>query len=776
MSQSLAATLERLVFAKRQLILVSFAIVTAIMGYFALQLRPDAGFEKSIPLKHPYMQTFVEHQAEFGGANRILIALSVRDGDIFSADFFHTLKAVTDEVFFIGGVDRARVRSIFTPNVRFVEIVEDGFTGGNIVPADFEPTPKGLEQVRQNILKANEVGRLVANDFTAAIISAQLLELDPSTGEKLDYLRVASLLEERIRRPYQSEDIDIHIIGFARLIGDIANGAMEVIAFFGLAFAITAVLLYVYSKSLRLTGLLLLSSLTAVVWQLGLLTVLGFGLDPMSILVPFLIFAIAVSHGVQMVNAVRMQMLRGSDCSTAARRCFRRLLLPGGVALASDTIGFLTLLLIDIGIIRELAIAASLGVAAIILTDLVLLPVLLSYLPGLPPRSASPVGIGTRGDRWWGLISHLAAPLVALVTLAVSSALYGFGLWQGAKLEIGDLEAGAPELRQDARYNRDAKLISERFSIGVDVISVVVETVPDGCIDHEVMDLIDRFEWEMRNVDGVHSVIGLPTIAKIVNAGWNEGNLKWRAIPRNPQVLVQSVSGVETSTGLLNSDCSVMPVLIFTRDHRAETIDRIILAVKRFAAQHDDDTIMFRLASGNVGVMAATNEAVRAAQVPMLVYVYAAIIGLCMLTFRSWRGTLYIIVPLSLVSVLTVALMPLLGIGLKVSTLPVVALGVGIGVDYGIYIFARLKTYLDQRIALQEAYLLTLKETGAAAMFTALTLAIGVSTWIHSDLKFQSDMGILLTFMFLANMIGAIAIIPALAVWSERLLAGKSRP
>ncbi len=775
MSQSLAATLERLVFAKRPLILVSFAIVTAIMGYFALQLRPDAGFEKSIPLKHPYMQTFVEHQAEFGGANRILIALSVRDGDIFSADFFRALKAVTDEVFFLPGVDRARVRSIFTPNVRFVEIVEDGFTGGNIVPADFEPTPRGLEQVRQNILKANEVGRLVANDFTAAIISAQLLELDPSTGERLDYLRVASLLEERIRRPYQSENIDIHIIGFARLIGDIANGAMEVIAFFGLAFAITAVLLYVYSKSLRLTGLLLVSSLTAVVWQLGLLTVLGFGLDPMSILVPFLIFAIAVSHGVQMVNAVRIQMLRGSDCPTAARRCFRRLLLPGGVALVSDTIGFLTLLLIDIGIIRELAIAASLGVAAIILTDLVLLPVLLSYLPALRPRSASRVGVGTRRDRWWGLISHLAAPRVALVTLAVSSALYGYGLWQGAKLEIGDLEAGAPELRQDARYNRDAKLISERFSIGVDVISVVVETVPDGCIDHEVMDLIDRFEWEMRNVDGVHSVIGLPTIAKIVNAGWNEGNLKWRAIPRNPQVLVQSVSGVETSTGLLNSDCSVMPVLIFTRDHRAETIDRIILAVKRFAAQHDDDTIVFRLASGNVGVMAATNEAVRAAQLPMLVYVYAAIIGLCLLTFRSWRGTLYIIVPLSLVSVLTVALMPLLGIGLKVSTLPVVALGVGIGVDYGIYIFARLKTYLDQGIAFQEAYLLTLKETGSAAVFTALTLAIGVSTWICSDLKFQSDMGILLTFMFLANMIGAIAIIPALAVWSERLLPGKGR-
>ncbi len=335
MPQSLPAILERAVFSNRGLLLSAFALVTAIMAYFALQLRPDAGFEKSIPLKHPYMQAFTEHQVEFGGANRMLIALSVKEGDIFTPEFFQTLQAVTDEVFFIPGVDRARVRSIFTPNVRFVEIIEDGFAGGNVVPADFKPTREALEQVRRNVLKTNEVGRLVANDFTAAIVSAQLLEVDPSTGERLDYLRVASLLEERIRRPYQSESIDIHIIGFAKLIGDIADGALGVVAYFGIAFAITALLVYIYSKcspagerSVRFTILPLGCSLVAVVWQLGLLTVFGFGLDPMSILVPFLVFAIGVSHGVQMLNAVCTDRTRGADSLTAARNSFRRLLLP----------------------------------------------------------------------------------------------------------------------------------------------------------------------------------------------------------------------------------------------------------------------------------------------------------------------------------------------------------------------------------------------------------------------------------------------------------------
>ncbi len=780
MPQSLPAILERAVFSNRGLLLSAFAVVTAIMGYFALQLRPDAGFEKSIPLRHPYMQAFTEHQVEFGGANRMLIALSVKEGDIFTPEFFQTLKAVTDEVFFIPGVDRARVRSIFTPNVRFVEIIEDGFAGGNVVPADFKPTREALEQVRRNVLKTNEVGRLVANDFTAAVVSAQLLEVDPSTGERLDYLRVASLLEERIRRPYQSESIDIHIIGFAKLIGDIADGAVGVVAYFGIAFAITALLVYIYSKcspagerSVRFTILPLGCSLVAVVWQLGLLTVFGFGLDPMSILVPFLVFAIGVSHGVQMLNAVCTDRTGGADSLTAAKNSFRRLLLPGSVALASDTAGFLTLLVIEIGIIRELAIAASLGVAVIILTNLFLLPILLSYVGTGRAETEVTAEVGMVTDPLWRLIARFTEPRLALAVLAIAVALYGYGLWQGAGLKIGDLQAGSPELRQHSRYNQDARLITERFSIGVDILSVIVETTPNGCVDYQVMELIDRFEWHIRNLDGVQSVIALPSVAKIVNAGWNEGNLKWRVLPRNQHVLAQSVSGVETATGLLNSDCSVMPVLIFLRDHKAETIEEIVTAVKAFAATHNDDAISFRLATGNGGVMAATNESVRAAQVPMLLYVYAAIVVLCMLTFRSWRGTLYIVLPLSLVSVLTYAVMTLLGIGLKLSTLPVVALGVGVGVDYGIYIFARLKVHLDQGLPLQEAYFRTLKEAGTAVMFTGFTLAAGVGTWIFSSLKLQADMGILLSFMFLLNMVSAITLIPALAVWLERVPWGR---
>jgi len=229
--------------------------------------------------------------------------------------------------------------------------------------------------------------------------------------------------------------------------------------------------------------------------------------------------------------------------------------------------------------------------------------------------------------------------------------------------------------------------------------------------------------------------------------------------------MAQAVTYIDTATGLLNSDCSVMPVYIYTADHKAGTIERIVSAVKTYEADHGSEDAHFRLASGNVGVMAATNETVSAAQFPMLLWVFAAIIVLCLLTFRSLRATLCIVVPLALVSILAYALMAILEIGLKISTLPVVALGVGIGVDYGIYIFARLRGFLAEGATLQEAYRETLNITGNGVLFTGITLALGVATWIFSPLKFQADMGILLTFMFLVNMLGAIILLPALANW-----------
>ncbi|MBT8493027.1 MAG: MMPL family transporter, partial [Deltaproteobacteria bacterium] len=567
----------------------------------------------------------------------------------------------------------------------------------------------------------------------------------------------------------ETSPVDVHMIGFAKVIGDIAQGAGRVLIFFIVAFAITALFLYVYSSSFRLTVTVLACSLVAVIWQLGALSALGFGIDPMGILVPFLVFAIAVSHGVQMITSVRAELIGGAeDALIATRMGCRRLIVPGVVALLSDTVGFMTILLIKIQVIREMAITASLGVATIILTNLVLLPVLVTYLTVTDDYRAKLRARVEMTAGLWRRVARVAERGPATVVVAVALVLLVFGAWKARDIKIGDLHSGVPELRSDSRYNIDTAVITEKFSIGVDILSVIVETKEEGCIDYDVMDTVDRFEWHMRNVPGVQSVIALPGIARILNSGWNEGAPSFRVLPRNQSVLVQSVAYVPTSTGLLNEDCSVMPVMMFTADHKAETIETIVAEVKAFNAEFGREDLQFRLATGNVGVMAATNEAVSAAQFPMLIYVFSAIILLCLIGFRSLRGTLCVVIPLALVSLLAYALMTLLEIGLKVSTLPVVALGVGIGVDYGIYIYSRILNYpgyYRKGRPLHEAYARALTVAGNGVLFTGVTLAVGVCTWIFSPLKFQADMGILLTFMFLVNMLGALFLLPALAAF-----------
>ncbi|HEY0594113.1 MAG TPA: MMPL family transporter [Thermoanaerobaculia bacterium] len=761
--------IEDLIFHHRRVVFSIFALLTIFMAWQASHLRIDAGFTKLLPLEHDYMKTFMKYHENFGGANRVVIAVRAKEGDIFTPQFFQVLKEVTDEVFFLPGVDRTRVSSIFTPNVRYTEVVEDGIAAGNVIPDDFQPTPEGFATVRRNILNSVWMGRLVANDFSSAIVLAELMEVDPNTGKRLDYIDVAGQLEA-IRTKFANShavgvDFDYHIIGFAKQIGDIASGATRVVLFFLIALIITAIFVYVYSQSIKLTAIVVGAALTAVIWQLGLLTLLGYGIDPMSILVPFLVFAIAVSHGVQMVSAYGSEVYEGRDSVTAARRTFRRLLVPGGVALLTDTIGFITILLIHIRMIQEMAITASLGVCVIIFTNLILVPVLVSYTHFDEIYRLRLQRRHSHMDPVWNFFARVAEPRNAAIVTAVAVALFAFGWWKGNDVKIGDLHAGVPELRGDSRYNIDTSVITGKFNIGVDVITTIVESQPQGCTDYQTMKTIDEFEWHMRNVPGVQSVLGIGGTAKIMNAAWNEGNLKWRVLPRNPSTMAQAVTYIDTNTGMLNADCSVMPVMIYTVDHKAETIDRVVAAVKAFQRDHGGPKTNFRLATGNVGVMAATNETVKAAQFPILLWVFGSTIVLCLLAFRSVAATLCIVLPLALVSLLGYAVMAFLEIGLKVSTLPVVALGVGVGVDYGIYIFGRLREILREGKTLQQAYRETLNITGNGVLFTGITLATGVATWIFSPLKFQADMGLMLTFMFLMNMVGAIVLLPALAFW-----------
>nr|WP_180204767.1 efflux RND transporter permease subunit [Pseudomonas sp. SbOxS1]NYU04764.1 MMPL family transporter [Pseudomonas sp. SbOxS1] len=767
-SRGLVGKVSYWIFHQRKPLLALFILLTLGLGYSASNLKVEAGFFKMIPLHHEYMGTFLKYQKDFGGANKILIAVKNNKGEIFSPESMSVLRKVSDEVFFLNGVERSSVTSLFTSNVRYTEVVEEGFTGGNLVASDYAGRPEQLAQVRERTLKSDWIGRIVSNDLSSAMVVATLQEKDPVTGERLDLQKVAAQLE-KIRQDNQGGDVSIHIIGFAKSIGDIAEGASGVLLFFVVAFVITALLLYWYCGSLMLTGWALICAVVPVVWLLGILPLIGLGLDPMSILVPFLIFSIGVSHAVQMTNAWKLETLAGADGVTASRNCFQKLFIPGAVALLANALGFMVIALVDIEMVRELAITATLGVSVMIITNKMLLPILLSFMRLSAADAHKLRGKETLGSGLWERLGRLATRRGSLVALSVGALLMVGGLYIARDLHVGDLGAGVPELRENSRYNQDVAMITRHFATGVDLLQVIAKAKGDEtpCVKREVLAPLEEFELYLRQDDGVASVRSLTAFVNNITQAYAETDLKWHVLPELVPQIAQGIGfATRSGTEYMNSACNAIPVSIYTKDHQAGTISELMNRIKAFKAAYDNDDITFELASGNVGVMAATNEVVHAADKVVNSALFASVALLCLWMFRSWRVTLCIILPLALVTVLCNALMATLGIGLKVNTLPVVALGVGVGVDYGIYLFERIKHEMHERnLSLEEAFVEALKQRGTASVFTAVTMTLSVATWAFSTLKFQADMGILLAFMFLVNMFGAILLLPALAAW-----------
>jgi predicted RND superfamily exporter protein len=756
--------IERLIFNSRPIILIVFLALTLFLGYNAVKIQPDASFERLIPLEHPYIVNMMEHREDLSNlGNFVRIAVENEDGTIFEKEYMETLEKITDEVFYLNGVNRSGLKSLWTPNVRWQEVTEEGFQGGTVIPDDYNGSEESLDQLRDNVLRSSTIGSLVADDFESSIIYAPLLERNPETGEPIDYRNFSRQLEEKIRQQFEEQNpsVDIHIVGFAKLVGDLIEGIESVALFALITIVLTTVFLFWYSRCIAGTVVPVIVSIIAVFWQMGILRLLGYGLDPYSVLVPFLVFAIGISHGVQVVNAMALEAAKGFDPLTSARLAFRSLYIPGIVALVSDAFGFLTLLFIEIDVIRDLAVAAGIGVAVIIITNLVLHPVIMSYI-GITKGGVKHVQNHEGGaDRKWRLMSYFAHPGVAPVSLLIAVVGFGVAMYYKQDLKVGDLDQGAPELRPDSQYNQDNRFIVDNYSQSADVLVVMVETPSETCTEYPVLRSLDRLQWRLANTEGVESTGSLADVSKIVTRALNEGNWNWYEISRNQTIINASIR--QAPSGMINTDCSLTPLVAYLDDHKAETLRRVTDEVEDFADEYNNDRHRFLLGAGNAGVEAATNEVIASAKNKMLLAVYGVVSLLCLISFRSVRAVLCVILPLGLTSIIAEALMAQAGIGIKVATLPVIALGVGIGVDYGIYMFSKLERFLKAGYPLQEAYFETLRSTGKAVAFTGITLALGVFTWMLSPIKFQADMGLLLTFMFLWNMVGAIWLMPALA-------------
>ncbi|MDB5971163.1 MAG: hypothetical protein JWQ90_3613 [Hydrocarboniphaga sp.] len=762
--------LERIIFNYRKMLIAVFALLTVLLAWNASKLEVNASFSQMIPKSHPYIRNYLENAASLRGlGNSIRIVVENRRGDVYDAQYLETLRKINDAVFLMKGVDRSYMKSLWTPVVRWSEINEQGTLSGPVMPDRYDGSESAIAQLRENVARAGIVGSIVSNDLHSSIIFVPLLDRDPATDKPLDYVELSHNLERQVRS-LQSDTIGIHMVGFAKLVGDLIDGLWQVIGYFAIAAAIAAIIIYLFTRCLRSTTVILSCSIIAVVWQLGTIRLLGYVINPYSVLVPFLVFAIGVSHGAQKMNGVMQDVGRGTHRYVAARYTFRRLFLAGVTALIADAVGFAVLMVIDIPVIRELAVSASIGVTVLIFTNLVLLPVVLSYIgvsPAAARRSLSSekAGGAVKGTaRAYAALARCTERAWAIPVLVVSAAITLAGAMLSLELKVGDLDPGAPELRANSRYNVDNAFVSSHFGLSSDQFAVIVKSPSPGVASYHTMLEMDRFEQELRNLPAVQTTASAAGLLRRYTAATFEGNPKWMTINRSQFVLGDALNNVLVGNPeLVNTEYSVAPLVVYLKDHKAETLSQVVRASEAFAKAHDTKDLKFLLAAGNSGIEAATNIVVQQASREMLLLVYAAVVLLCLITFRSWRATLVAVIPLVMTSVLCEALMVILGIGVKVATLPVTALGVGIGVDYALYLLSIQLMHQRSGVPLKESYALSVHFTGRIVALVGITLAAGVAIWAMSPIKFQADMGILLAFMFLWNMVGALVLIPALS-------------
>lgn len=915
--------LERTLFRARAFVLVLLALVTGAAGYAALDLHMDAGFVKVLPQDHPYIQTFLKYQEQLTGTNRIAVILENKNGTIYEPAYLATLRKLTDDLGFISVGGQSGVTGLWTPNTRYYEVTEEGFEGRNLIPStvtDDTIDDGVIAQLREDVARGGFKGLLVSEDERSSLVVGELLDTDMKTRERLDYFALGARLENEIRTKYSSDAHEVHIIGFAQAVSDIATqGSESVPIFFAIAFVITYIAVLLYVQSLTLAAITVGCSLASVIWQYGLLTILGIGLDPFAILVPFLIFAIGASHGVQQINRFSRELQHGASSEAAARTAFSALFAPGIGALLTDLVGFATLMLIAIPMIQEVAIAASIGVSLKIVSNLIMLPLIASYYrPSQHYRARV-----ERARQWPHAIMHAVAsvahPVAARFIFVISLGILGFGIWKAMTLPVGDTTAGVPELHPDSRYNLDTAFLAENFIFGTDVLMVVMETPEQACLSPDTVKMQRRFAAYIEGIEGVRSVSSLSSLVVRLNALFNGGNPKYLVISGDSGALAESISPLTPSDGFFDADCKVLPVYVFLNNSYDATLRRVTQAIidwrlknahglalvpsasPRIGLGETDADICWRarddrsgtwrllpaelsgvsyivqpeaplsdgltrevtisgyaaapslattgmqlirapavwagvspapcpfteeitksetpdtraplwsftmtlpegkpgdvialdigaamkaegielgeaaeirvsdmplsthlrLASGNAGVAAGVNEVIAKSELPSMIVVYLAVVIFVFLTYFDWRAALICLVPLTLSTWLGYSFMAFMGIGLKITTLPVLVIAVGIGVDYAFYIYSRIEHHFAHGRTVTHAYQRAVLETGVAVAITGVVLAAGVATWAFSPLKFQADMGLLMSFMFITNMIMALIVMPAWAV------------
>ena len=742
--------------------LLLISMITVFFGYHAYRLRIATDFISFYPPKHPYIQLYNQYRDMFGSANVLAIAVEVKEGDIYNWQTINKIDRITQEMLTIKGCNPTQLTSITHPKLKDVKVTSWGIAINPLLGPTISRDAVGLEKFKTAIYNNEGIrGLYVSVDDKTAAIYAGFWEEGVNPYQLYDRLQA-------IQKRETDANHRIYFTGYPALYSNIYHLAPQVYFILAITALMLALLLYYFFRTWQGVVFPCVSALMSAVWGLGFASLLGYTLDPLILVVPLIITARAVSHSVQCMARYHEEYLRYNDQHKAIVKGYGELFAPATLSIATDAIGVLLIAVATIPLMRQLGFFASFWIMTIVVSVPTLSPILLTFVH--PP--AREVLEKESGGRIYNALSGLLFRMSvgkarwAVLGAVILTLVVGGGY--ASRLKVGDTEAGAAILFPEHPYNKAFRFFNEHF-VGATQMIIIAEGKQKGAIkNYETLKKMEDFQYFMEEQGGAGASITFTNMIKTIYKMFHEGNPKWKILPRKPRDLGQIGYLIRNSAAPGEMDQYVdyewnnATITCYYKDYNNQTIKNTIAKAKQFIEENPSDKVTFRLAGGLIGILAAVNEEVEYSYWVSLIVVFSVVFLLCTLTFRSLKAGIILIIPLALSQVLSEVFMLVKGIDLNINSLPVAAIAVGIGIDYGIYLMSRIAEEYRNCKNYGAANRVALATTGKAIIFTATTLIAGVIFWIFLDLKFQAEMGLLLSILMLLNMVAALTVIPAL--------------
>jgi len=746
--------------------IILFCII--LSAFFASVLKDitiETRLEDFMPQKHPFVKVQNRLTDIFGGLNQVSIALEAKKGDIFNKDFLEKVVSLTEDLYLLENINISRVNSIASRHIKHVIANEEGFFVERLLRLPPE-TKIEMEALKQKVkYNPNVYGKMVSED-----LKSTLIQVDFESQAKTSYI-FDSL--SKLQKQYEDKNTKMYIAGRPILEGWLNFYLPRMFKILILSFIVISIVLYLTFRSKRGVILPLIDSSMATLWGMGAMKLMGLRLDPSTILVPFIVLSLGISHSIHSLKRYYEEMSGPKMKSKqAVVNTISHLLIPGMACVLTDGFGFLSLTLVPLPTIKSMAMASGFGILANFFTSFMFTPCVLSFMRKPKVLEIEKEEKHKIVDTWLAKLSVFslskrAGTIVVVIFVSVCLiSLFGIN-----KIVVGDNTEGTSYLYPNSPYNKSETFINKNFG-GTNSFYIFAES-NDSLLNTNALHAMDSLQLYLtQNLDQAGSSVSVANSVKALNMFMFEGKPSYFKVPDRDDIIYQywflyTVSGFPSDYDhLISRDEHFANIKFDFKDHKSSTVDLAVEKTKEFFKKFKFENIKFHYAGGDIGILYATNDIIKRSIIPNIIFVSLLIFLYVSFVYRSGVAGWMLILPLIFSNLFIFSLFGFLGTSITTETLPLACLSEGLGINYGIYILARLYDEIkEKKRTFKNILHYTLITSGKAVFFSGFIVSLGIFVWTFSSILLQVRLGLNLCLALILNMVISLVMIPVLAWW-----------